>query len=80
MRLEELKVALGKRDSDNARLRENRDTLQTEVHERRSKDSERADAAKQFKALASSRGVSFNLSYLIALEILNIPFRHSRNA
>ncbi|KDQ21297.1 hypothetical protein BOTBODRAFT_122988 [Botryobasidium botryosum FD-172 SS1] len=54
-RLDVLREAIGKRDEDNGRLRGERDNLQSEVHERRSRENERMEATRQYKALATSR-------------------------
>ncbi|KAF9263329.1 BRE1-domain-containing protein [Marasmius fiardii PR-910] len=51
----ELKTAITMRDTNLARLRENRDQQGAELHERRLKDSARIASCEEYKTLAASR-------------------------
>jgi hypothetical protein len=53
----EWKIMLEKREHDLTRLREARDALSSELHERRAKDAERVESLGQSKILAGARGV-----------------------
>jgi hypothetical protein len=48
---------LEKRENDLTRIRDNRDTLLAELHERKAKDAERVGSFNQSKILANARGV-----------------------
>jgi hypothetical protein len=48
---------IDKRDHDLNRLRDARDALTSELHERKTKDAEKINAASQSKILANARAV-----------------------
>lgn len=50
-------MMIDKRDHDLNRLRDARDALTSELHERKSKDAEKVNAASQSKILANARAV-----------------------
>ncbi|PVG02505.1 hypothetical protein CPB86DRAFT_697268 [Serendipita vermifera] len=52
----EWKTLLEKREQDLTRLRETRDALTSELHERKAKDAERLESLGQSKILANARG------------------------
>ncbi len=52
-----MKMMIDKRDHDLNRLRDARDALTSELHERKSKDAEKVNAASQSKILANARAV-----------------------
>jgi hypothetical protein len=52
-----MKMMVDKRDHDLNRLRDARDALTSELHERKTKDAEKVNAASQSKILANARAV-----------------------
>ena len=58
LKCDELNQLLAKRDADLVRIRESRDALQAEVHERKSKDADKQQSVHQIKTLATSRAAS----------------------
>lgn len=63
-----MKMMIDKRDHDLNRLRDARDALTSELHERKSKDAEKVNAASQSKILANARAVR-PLLYLEGLDL-----------
>ncbi|EMD37345.1 hypothetical protein CERSUDRAFT_105371 [Gelatoporia subvermispora B] len=54
--IKDLKGKLSTRDSDNVRLREQRDQATAELNERKAKDSVKMQSLQEFKSLAEARG------------------------
>lgn len=54
----ELKAMLAKRDTENTRLREQREQQAAELNERKHKDSVKIASFQEMKALADSRSAS----------------------
>ena len=55
--MQELKAMISKRDSELARIREQRDQYHAELNERRAKDSAKMTSLAEFKTLAEARAV-----------------------
>ncbi|KAF9051164.1 BRE1-domain-containing protein [Hymenopellis radicata] len=68
--IQDMKVALSRRDTDIARLREARDQQQAELHERKQKDTVKMTSLQEFKTLAESRADM--------ISVLQTQLRHSK--
>jgi E3 ubiquitin-protein ligase BRE1 len=59
--IQDLKTMLAKRDSENARLREQREQQSAELNERKQKDAVKFASIQEYKSLLESNSVNFNI-------------------
>jgi len=71
---------LAKRDSENARLREQREQQSAELNERKQKDAVKYASIQEYKSLLESNSVNFKFIYFLFYRAHHFLFIYFRNA